>query len=62
MASTFPLQVVDAGTVGEGPRQRRAVGDQLVAALQPMPWDPSVKSLVPFPQIVSMLGDQLEWT
>jgi hypothetical protein len=24
-------------------------------------WDPSVKSLVPFPQVVATLNSQLEW-
>src|SRR5208282_3929635 len=37
-------------------------GDQLAAALQHQPWDPSVKSLLPFPQILRMMDNNLEWT
>src|SRR5208282_308905 len=37
-------------------------GDALAAALQEQPWDPSVKSLVPFPQILKMMDDSLDWT
>ena len=34
----------------------------MASALQPLPWDPSVKSLVAFPQIISMLTEHLDWT
>jgi hypothetical protein len=34
----------------------------LVAVLTPLQWDPSVKSLVPFPQLVRQLNDNLDWT
>jgi hypothetical protein len=37
-------------------------GDALANALQPLPWDPSVKSLVPFPQVLSQLNSNLDWT
>jgi hypothetical protein len=37
-------------------------GDQLFAALQQKSWDPSVKSLTPFPRILRMLDANLEWT
>ena len=62
MASTFPQQVIDAGTWLQDPGNAALSGDQLVAALQPLPWDPSVKALVAFPQIVKMLNDHLDWT
>ena len=26
------------------------------------PWDPSVKSLLPFPDVLKMMNDQVEWT
>jgi hypothetical protein len=37
-------------------------GEALAGALGNQPWDPSVKSLVPFPDVLTLLNDQLEWT
>src|ERR1700730_14533114 len=55
MAATFPQQVVDAAKWLQDSGNASLKGDDLVAALQPLPWDPSVKSLVAFPQIISMM-------
>lgn len=62
MASTYPLEVVYAKRwLGQG--QNAALrGNALARALEAQPWDPSVKSLVPFPDVLSMMNDQLEWT
>jgi hypothetical protein len=49
MATTFPLEVVDAARWVEDPAHKSLTGDALVKALEAEPWDPSVKSLVPFP-------------
>jgi hypothetical protein len=62
MASTYPLQIVEAERWLQDPHNAALKGDAIVAALDPMPWDPSVKSLVPFPQIVKQMNDQLDWT
>jgi hypothetical protein len=62
MAATFPVEVVEAERWLARPSHARLRGDALVAALQPLPWDPSVKSLVPFPAILKQLNDQLDWT
>jgi hypothetical protein len=62
MASTYPLQVVEAERWLEDPHNAALKGDAIVSALEPMPWDPSVKSIVPFPQIVKQMNDQLDWT
>ena len=63
MASTFPIQLVEAERwVQQNPANASLRGDGLVAVLQPLSWDPSVKSLVPFPQILRQLNDQLDWT
>jgi|HubBroStandDraft_1064217.scaffolds.fasta_scaffold00118_21 hypothetical protein len=62
MASTYPIQVVEAERWLQAPGNAGYQGDALVAVLQPLPWDPSVKSLVPFPQILKQLNDQLDWT
>jgi hypothetical protein len=62
MAATYPPQIVDAAQWLQDPGNAALKGDALVAALQPLPWDPSVKALVAFPQIVAMLSEHIEWT
>ncbi|HVC55324.1 MAG TPA: DUF3300 domain-containing protein [Stellaceae bacterium] len=62
MAATFPQQVIDAGTWLQDTNNAALSGDPLVAALQPLPWDPSVKSLVAFPQIIVMMNNHPDWT
>jgi uncharacterized protein DUF3300 len=62
MAATFPQQVVDAGKWLQDSNNAALKGDDLVNALQPLPWDPSVKSLIAFPQIIAMMNDHLDWT
>lgn len=62
MASTYPLEVVQADRwIHEG-NNAGLRGDRLNAALEQQPWDPSVKSLVPFPQILRMMDNNLTWT
>ena len=60
MASTYPLEVVQAA------RWSRAnpgyQGDQAVRAVEQQNWDPSVKSLVAFPQILDLMDNTLDWT
>ena len=61
MASAFPDQVVAAAQwVGSG-YNRNLNGAALDRALRPLPWDPAVKSLVPFPQVLEMLSTHGEW-
>ncbi|HTT82790.1 MAG TPA: DUF3300 domain-containing protein [Rhizomicrobium sp.] len=62
MASTYPLEVVEADRWVENPDNAALQGDQLTAALGAQSWDPSVKSLVPYPPVLRMLDDNLEWT
>jgi hypothetical protein len=61
MASTFPLQVVEASRWLKEPGNKDLQGEALAQALESLNWDPSVKSLVPFPQVVATLNSQLEW-
>ena len=60
MASTYPLEVVQAA------RWSRAhpglSGDDAVRAVASQDWDPSVKSMLAFPQILSMMDERLDWT
>jgi hypothetical protein len=62
MAATYPLEVVEAERWVQDPNNSRLRGDALDAALQQQAWDPSVKSLVPFPQILVMMDSHLDWT
>jgi Protein of unknown function (DUF3300) len=62
MAATFPLQIVEASRWIEDQSHKGLSGDALEKALQPLSWDPSVKSLVPFPQVLSQLNANLDWT
>ncbi len=62
IASTYPLEVVQAKRwLGQG-NNAALSGDALARALEAQPWDPSVKSLVPFPDVLTMMNDQLDWT
>ena len=61
MASTFPLEVVAAARWVEDPTHKSLSGDALVKALEAEPWDPSVKSLVPFPVVLATLNSNLTW-
>ena len=62
MAATYPLEVVEADRWIQDPAHVKLDGDRLAAVLEQEPWDPSVKSLVPFPQILKMMDLNLEWT
>lgn len=60
-AATYPLEVVEAYRWQQEDAHASLKGDQLDAALQEKDWDPSVKSLVPFPQVLRMMNDRLDW-
>ncbi len=62
MAATYPLEIVQADRWLQVPGNASLTGAELDAALRQHPWDPSVKSLVPFPQILKMMDDNLNWT
>jgi hypothetical protein len=60
MASTYPLEVVQAD---RWTKQNSSLkGDALTKALEAQDWDPSVKSLVNFPQVLTMMSEKLDWT
>ncbi len=62
MASTYPLEVVEADRWLQIPANAALKGDALVAELQRQPWDPSIKSLIAFPGVLRMMDDNLQWT
>src|SRR6201996_2545041 len=61
MASTFPLEVVAAARWVEDPAHKSLSGDALVKTLEAEPWDPSVKSLVPFLVVLATMNSNLTW-
>jgi hypothetical protein len=60
MASTYPLEVVSAARWQKSNPGLK--GQQLEDALQQLPWDPSVKSLAAFPQVLTMMDQKLDMT
>jgi Protein of unknown function (DUF3300) len=61
-ASTYPLEVVEAARWLEDPAHAGLTGDTLAAALEGQRWDPSVKSLMPFADVLRLMDRNLEWT
>jgi hypothetical protein len=60
MASTYPLEIVEAARwVKAHPTLQ---GEQAVKAIDQYTWEPSVKSLVAFPNVLAMMDEKLEWT
>src|SRR4249920_1335959 len=60
MASTYPLEIVEAARwVKAHPALQ---GDQAVKATDQYNWEPSVKSLVAFPNVLAMMDEKLDWT
>jgi hypothetical protein len=60
MASTYPLEIVQAARFAKANANLK--GDQLNEALKKQTWDDSVKSLVSFPQVLTMMNEKLDWT
>jgi Protein of unknown function (DUF3300) len=59
-AATFPTQIVEAD------HWRQSMGNappaDVAAGADAQPWDPSVKSLTAFPQVLAELDQNLSWT
>jgi uncharacterized membrane protein YgcG len=60
MAATYPLEVVQAERWAK--QNANLKGDALTKSLENQDWDPSVKSLVNFPQVLTMMSEKLDWT
>jgi hypothetical protein len=60
MASTYPLEIVQADRWVDS--NKFMTDDAQAAELEKQPWDPSVKSLVNFPQVLDMMNEKLDWT
>lgn len=60
IASTYPLEVIKAHRwVEEHPNYS---AEKALEQAEDMDWDPSVKALVPFPQLLERMSDDIDWT
>jgi hypothetical protein len=59
MAATYPADVAEAVIWSKD--HPDLDGDAAVEAVQDKSWDPSVMSLVAFPQVLAMAGEQPDW-
>ena len=58
MASTYPLEIVQADRwVKQNPTLKDSPEE-----LNKQTWDPSVKSLIDVPQVLTMMSEKLDWT
>jgi hypothetical protein len=60
MAATYPLEIVQAARWREGNPDLQ--GDELEKALADHPWEPSVKALSNFPDVLKRMNENLDWT
>ena len=60
MAATYPIEVVQADRWVKA--NRNLPPDALNDALDRQSWDLSVKALVPFPNVLSMMSERIDWT
>src|SRR5205823_5029975 len=56
----YPLEVVEAARWSQDNPNLK--GDAAVTACKDKGWDPSVTSLVAFPQVLAMMNSKLDWT
>ncbi len=60
MASTYPLEIVQAARWAKAHPQVK--GDAVAKETQKESWDPTVKLLVAFPDLLTMMSEKLDWT
>jgi hypothetical protein len=60
MASTYPIEIVEADRWVQ--QNKNLTGDAVTRALEKQNWDPSVKSLVNFPSVLSAMSQKLDMT
>ncbi len=59
MAATYPQDVEEAASWSRAHPELN--GDEAVRAVENEPWDPSVVSLVAFPQVLAMMDERRDW-
>jgi hypothetical protein len=60
MASTYPLEIVQAQRWRE--QNKSLAGEELDKQAEAQGWDPSVVSMLHFPDVLKMMNDNLDWT
>jgi hypothetical protein len=60
IASTYPLEIVEAARWSR--QNPQLTGEDAVAAVADRDWDPSVKALVAFPELLARMDEDLGWT
>ena len=60
MAATYPAEVMEAAQWSRA--HPGLQGDDAVRAAADQDWDPSVKSLLAFPQLLARMDENIEWT
>ena len=61
-ASTYPLDVVQAHRWIAQPDNASLSGAAMQQAVAGQGWDASVQALIPFPQVLQLMDDHLNWT
>ncbi|WP_144444331.1 DUF3300 domain-containing protein, partial [Caballeronia arationis] len=59
MAATYPTEVGSAAAWSKA--HASMTGDEAVKAVASQPWDPSVQSLVAFPQVLATMASKPDW-
>src|SRR5438046_8252046 len=59
-ASTYPLEIIQLQQWMD--KNKNLQGKALAAAVAKQPWDPSIQSLVEFPDVVQRTAGNIQWT
>lgn len=62
MAANYPIEVVEADRWLSDPGNAALRDADLAGVVGQQPWDPSVKSLTAFPDVLRMLDGHIDWT
>ena len=60
ISATYPLEIVQANRWRQN--NLNASNEEISDAMEEKDWDPSVKALIPFTQVLERLNDDLAWT
>ncbi|HAR96513.1 MAG TPA: DUF3300 domain-containing protein [Deltaproteobacteria bacterium] len=60
VASTYPLEIVQAARFVQ--QNKDLKGEKLMQAAKDKDWEPSVKAMLSFPDVLLMMNEKLEWT
>jgi hypothetical protein len=61
-ASTYPLEIILLQQWLDKPENKNLKDKALADAVAKQPWDASVQALAALPQVVKLLGDNIQWT